>query len=160
MEIAFIKKFPYFLFTQIIWFRPTKLYQFMDHVNGVVHYPMVIDNDFDFFVALCCERWIGFQFKCLKSEAKKVASTAKNTVISPDFLVWKFCRKGKFLQSFGQTTLNFAFPQNFYTRKSGKITVFFAVKVRKKITNVGKVTFCDTCNVKAANLFPLTLYWR
>ena len=35
-------------------------------------------------------------------------STVKNTVISPDFLVWKF------------------FPQNFHTRKSGEITVFFA----------------------------------
>ena len=43
-----------------------------------------------------------------------VMCTAKNTIISPDFLVWKFCG-------------NCAFPQNFRTRKSGEITVFFAV---------------------------------
>ena len=37
-----------------------------------------------------------------------ITYTAKNTLISPDFLVWKF-------------------PQNFQTRKSGEITVFFVV---------------------------------
>ena len=39
---------------------------------------------------------------------------AKNTVISPNFLVWKFYGKAQF-------------PQNFHTRKSGEIVVFFAV---------------------------------
>ena len=43
---------------------------------------------------------------------KKKIPTVKNIVISPDFLVWKFCIKAKFI-----------FTQNFYTRKSGKITV-------------------------------------
>ena len=42
--------------------------------------------------------------------------TAKNTVISRYLLVWKFCGKAQF-----------AFPQNFHTRKSGEITVFLAV---------------------------------
>ena len=32
----------------------------------------------------------------------------KNTVISPDFLVWKFCGKAQFPYSFGQFVLNFA----------------------------------------------------
>ena len=41
-------------------------------------------------------------------------STAKNTVISPNFLVWKFCRKTQFLHSFRQ--------------KSGEITVFFTTQ--------------------------------
>ena len=49
-----------------------------------------------------------------------IYSTAKNTEISPDFLVWKFC--GKFVPFC-------AFPQNFHTRKSGEITAFFAVFV-------------------------------
>ena len=40
------------------------------------------------------------------------ASTAKNPVISPNFLVWN---------------KNCAFPQNFHTRKLGVITGFFAV---------------------------------
>ena len=39
-------------------------------------------------------------------------------MISPDFLVWKFCGKAQF-------------PQYFHTRKSCEITVFFAV-----LTNV------------------------
>ena len=57
--------------------------------------------------------------------------TAKNTVISPDFLVWKFCGKAQFPYSFGRFARNCAetaFPQNFHTSKSGEITVFFAVK--------------------------------
>ena len=34
-------------------------------------------------------------------------STAKNTVISPDFLVWKFCRKAQFPHSFGRIARNY-----------------------------------------------------
>ena len=56
-------------------------------------------------------------------------STVKNTVISPNFLVWKYCGKVQFPHSFGHPKLcgNCAFPQNFHTRKLGEITVFFAV---------------------------------
>ena len=46
--------------------------------------------------------------------------TAKNPVILPNFLVWKFCEKAQFLQ-------NCAFPQNFHTRKLGEIMGFFVV---------------------------------
>ena len=53
--------------------------------------------------------------------------TAKNSVISPDFLVWKFCRKVKFRVVRPKLCGNFAFPQNLHTGKSGEITVFFAV---------------------------------
>ena len=56
--------------------------------------------------------------------------TAKNTVISPNYLVWKFCRKAQFQYSFGQIAKlcgNCAFPQNFHTRKLGEIMVFYAV---------------------------------
>ena len=38
--------------------------------------------------------------------ANASAFTVKNTVITPDFLVWRLCR-------------NCAFPQNFHTRKLG-----------------------------------------
>ena len=50
--------------------------------------------------------------------------TAKNTVISPDFLVCKFCEKAQFLCG------KCSFPQNFHTRKLGETTVFFAVHVK------------------------------
>ena len=52
------------------------------------------------------------------------AITAKNTVISPNFLVWKFCGKAQFPYSFGRLARNYAetvFPQNFHTRKYGEI---------------------------------------
>ena len=49
-----------------------------------------------------------------------VTDTAKNTVISPNFLVWKFCG----IKFCG----NCSFLQNFHTRKLGEITVFFAVR--------------------------------
>ena len=50
-------------------------------------------------------------------------STAKNTVTSPDFMVWKFCGKANRPKLCGKC----AFPQNFHTRKSGEITVFLAM---------------------------------
>ena len=56
------------------------------------------------------------------------ATTAKNTVISPNFLVWKFCGKAQFPHSFGRIT----FPQNFHTRKLGENTIFYTVYVRKE----------------------------
>ena len=34
--------------------------------------------------------------------------TAKNTVISPEFLVWNYCGKAQFLHSFGQFARNYA----------------------------------------------------
>ena len=43
--------------------------------------------------------------------AKKLSlntSTAKNTVISPNFLVWKFCGKEQFPHSFGLFARNYA----------------------------------------------------
>ena len=35
-------------------------------------------------------------------------STAKNSVISPKFLVWKLCGKAQFLHGFGQIVPNYA----------------------------------------------------
>ena len=51
--------------------------------------------------------------------------TVKNTVISPNFLVWKFCGKSQFPHSFRPKLCgNCAFPQNFHIRKLGEITAF------------------------------------
>ena len=58
--------------------------------------------------------------------------TAKNTVISPDFLGRKFCGKAQFSHSFRpKLGRNCAFLQNFHSRKSGEITVFFPVIIVK-----------------------------
>ena len=53
-----------------------------------------------------------------------ICYTAKNTVISPNFLVWKFCGKAQFPHSFGR---NCVFQQNLNTWKLGEITLFYGV---------------------------------
>ena len=58
---------------------------------------------------------------------EKLLHTTKNTAILPDFLVQKFCGKVQFRAIRPKLCGNCAFPQNFHTRKSGKIMVFFAV---------------------------------
>ena len=71
--------------------------------------------------------------------------TAKNTAISPNFLVWKFCGNTQFPHSFGRIAFqqnfrancpklcgNCPFPQNFHTRKLGGITVFFEEHTKKQ----------------------------
>ena len=58
--------------------------------------------------------------------------TTKNTVISPNFLAWKFCEKTQFPHSFGRFTRNYPktvlFPQNFHNRKL--LVIFFSGKLR------------------------------
>ena len=49
--------------------------------------------------------------------------TAKNTTISLNLLVWKFCGNAQF-PPFHKI---YAFPQNFHNSKLREITVFFAV---------------------------------
>ena len=67
-------------------------------------------------------------WKCISNS---FLPTTKNAVISPDFLVWKFCGKAQLPHSLGRIARNYAetvpFPQNFHIRKSGEIKVFFAV---------------------------------
>ena len=64
--------------------------------------------------------------------------TAKNTVISPNILVWRLCGKEQFPHTAIHLKLcgNCSFPENFYTRKLGEITVFFAVFVTL-VTSIG-----------------------
>ena len=41
----------------------------------------------------------------------RVRTTAKNTVISPNVMVWKFCGKAQFLHSFDEIAVLFAVNQ-------------------------------------------------
>ena len=75
------------------------------------------------------EDHLGFKLFCvilhLNETSTTYSYTAKNTVISPNFLMWKFCGKSQFPRFLGNCG-NCAFPQNFH-RKLGEITVFFTV---------------------------------
>ena len=54
-----------------------------------------------------------------------IIGTASNTVISPNFLVRKFCGKEQFLHANRPKLCgNCAFPQNIQTRILGEIKVF------------------------------------
>ena len=70
---------------------------------------------------------------------------AKNTVISPNFLVWRFCGRtvsALFWAIRPKLCGNCAFPQNFHTRQLGQITVFFhsGYNNRKQNRNVFQPT--------------------
>ena len=56
-----------------------------------------------------------------------VTYTAKNTLISPNFMVWKFCGKAQFLHSFGRFARNYAktvpFHNTYLVYYRGKTTV-------------------------------------
>ena len=53
----------------------------------------------------------------------QVLITAKNTVTSPNFLVWKFCAKAQFPHR------KLRLSTNLHTRELGEITLFFVVYV-------------------------------
>ena len=55
----------------------------------------------------------------------------KKTEISPNFLVWKFCRKAQFAHRNPlKLCRNCVFPQNSHTSKLAEILVYFAVLQR------------------------------
>ena len=62
-------------------------------------------------------------------ETQNISITAKNPVISRNFLVWKFCEKAQFPHSLwanlAKLCRNCAFLQNFHTRKLREITGVF-----------------------------------
>ena len=71
----------------------------------------------------------------------KGTCTTKNSVISPNFLVWKFCWKAvspQFRAIRPKLCRNCAFPQNFHTRKLGGITEFFAGDCNFPSHNLGR----------------------
>ena len=70
--------------------------------------------------------------------------TTKNTLISPNFLVWKLCG-------------NCAFLQNFHSRKLGEITVFFAVPVA--VINSTNGPFSIIKEQFEPHVFPNLLYF-
>ena len=72
----------------------------------------------------------GVRVRIMKNTSDTILVTfiwLKNTEISPSFLVWKFCGNAQLLRRFGRFAKNCAFLQNFYIRKLGEITVFYAV---------------------------------
>ena len=72
----------------------------------------------------------GVRVRIMKNTSDTILVTfiwLKNTEISPSFLVWKFCGNAQRLHRFGRFAKNCAFLQNFYIRKLGEITVFYAV---------------------------------
>ena len=68
----------------------------------------------------------------VKLRPKLSTQHCKNTAISPNFLVWKFCGKAQFWFTKNYAETKCAFLQNFHTRKLGKIAVFFAVQLNLK----------------------------
>ena len=72
----------------------------------------------------------------------------ENTVISHNFLVWKFYGKAQF-------------PHSFHTRKLGEITVFYAVFFvisLKKVWKLGYLVFC--VRISFANSSQLKILWE
>ena len=49
-----------------------------------------------------------YVFLVVRTIAITITNTAKNTVISPNFLVWKFCGKAQFPHSYGRFVRNYA----------------------------------------------------
>ena len=63
---------------------------------------------------------------------KKISYTKKNTVISPNFLVYKFWGKHSFRIVLGEspeTMRKLYLSTNFHTKKLTEITVFFVVLI-------------------------------
>ena len=69
--------------------------------------------------------------------------TTQNTVISPNSLVWKFTQ---FRAIRSKLCRICAFPQNFQTRKVGKITVFCAVLIYNKMKHIQDTVKYPSCN--------------
>ena len=71
--------------------------------------------------------------------------TAQNNVISPNFLIWKFCWSAQFrITNSSEHCGNCALSQFFHTRKLGKILVLYAVlpmlsfSLKPLLQNTGK----------------------
>ena len=97
--------------------------------------------------------------------------TAKNTVTSPDFLVWKFCGKTQFLHSFGRFARNYAetvrFHKIFTPRNQVKLQYFFAVVKPLEVVLQSGFINCDMIvllnhhetygiRIETAGLFTIT----
>ena len=76
-----------------------------------LHVPFYVPYESSLFMCFTCLHFstchTSFHFFCvptfyLCAFACMPSCTAKNTVISPDFLVWNFCGKAQFLHSFGR----------------------------------------------------------
>ena len=71
-------------------------------------------------------------------EKRGYTDTAEITVISPNFLVWKFFGKSTEFRAIRQKLCaNCGFAQNFHTRK-GEVTVLYEVRLSKTHLNTKK----------------------
>ena len=77
-------------------------------------------------LCIACKVTIFFCFIVTAPVSLLFLNTAKNNLILPNFLVWKFCGKAQFAIR-PKLCGNCAFPQHFHTRKLGELTVFFTV---------------------------------
>ena len=81
-----------------------------------------------------------------------VLNAAENTVISPNFLVLKFCGKAQFAHRFDRNRADTTFLQNFHTRKLGEITVFFVLKIMEMIFTCFFWFFIQLCDSVIASI--------
>ena len=72
-------------------------------------------------------------------------NTALNTVVSPNFLVWKFCAEAQFPQSLGRFVC--VSLQNFHTRKLGETIVLYAVELQEFAFQIWTIIL--STNIKA-----------
>ena len=72
-------------------------------------------------------------------------NTALNTVVSLNFLVWKFCAEAQFPQSLGRFVC--VSLQNFHTRKLGETIVLYAVELQEFAFQIWTIIL--STNIKA-----------
>ena len=66
--------------------------------------------------------------KSVKYHSYTISSTAQNTKVSPNFLLWKFCGKAEFLQK--------TVSQNPHTKKLGENSVFYEIVQYKDVFRI------------------------
>ena len=86
--------------------------------------------------------------------SQKNHSTALNTIISPNILLWRFCEKSQFLHSLCTNSPKLCgictCPQNFYTRKLGNITVFYSATYLASSTHILPIFQTFYCKIEIA----------
>ena len=85
-----------------------------------------------------------------------IISTAKNIVISPDFLVWKFCGMAQFPHSFGRLARNYAETVPFHKiSTSGNQVKLRYFSQCRKIKNQNCFFVCVLDSILVLSLFKI-----
>ena len=77
-------------------------------MSGVSRNTLVKDNVLEDKMLDLCHEIVAEIVRRNIQACHRVRNTAKNTVISPNYLVWKFCGKAQFPHSLGRITRNHA----------------------------------------------------